>query len=214
MSTPEIPILINSAESKFSTRKEIRELLDSSNLLWNLVRRDLTVRYKRSVIGFFWTMLHPLILMVILTIVFANIFRFEGIEHYDFLGRISVPELEPERFYHFQFIDLYTHNFHYIGTLTTGNGAGKFLIAGPGWKGKKPEGIDAVILSETDYMFFVVRTQLFAPDDLERVKAIQDSYNVLPLSVFLGTEALPAGESPAFPRWAWPIPSPGSVERP
>ncbi len=83
MSTPEIPILINSADSKFSTRKEIRELLDSSNLLWNLVRRDLTVRYKRSVIGFFWTMLHPLILMVILTIVFANIFRFEGIEHYE-----------------------------------------------------------------------------------------------------------------------------------
>ncbi len=83
MSTPETPILINSAESKFSTRKEVRELLDSSNLLWNLVRRDLTVRYKRSVIGFFWTMLHQLILMVILTIVFSKIFRFEGISHYE-----------------------------------------------------------------------------------------------------------------------------------
>jgi len=78
-----IPILINSSDTRFSTRREIRELVDSSNLLWNLVRRDLTVRYKRSVIGFFWTMLNPLLLMIILTIVFANIFRFEGIEHYE-----------------------------------------------------------------------------------------------------------------------------------
>jgi hypothetical protein len=31
---------------------------------------------------------------------------------------ISVPEMEPERFYHFQLIDLYTHNFAYIGSLT------------------------------------------------------------------------------------------------
>jgi ABC-type polysaccharide/polyol phosphate export permease len=77
------PVLHNSADARFSTRREIRELIDSSNLLWNLVRRDLTVRYKRSVIGFFWTMLNPLILMVILTIVFANIFRFEGIQHYE-----------------------------------------------------------------------------------------------------------------------------------
>lgn len=77
------PILYNSATTMFSTRREIRELLGSSNLLWNLVRRDLTVRYKRSVIGFFWTMLHPLILMVILTIVFSQIFRFEGISHYE-----------------------------------------------------------------------------------------------------------------------------------
>ena len=42
---------------------------------------------------------------------------------------ISVPEMEADRFYHFQLIDLFTHNFAYIGTLTTGNKAGKFLIA-------------------------------------------------------------------------------------
>lgn len=83
MLATDTPVLYNSADARFSTRREIRELLDSSNLLWNLVRRDLTVRYKRSVIGFFWTMLHPLILMVILTIVFSQIFRFEGIEHYE-----------------------------------------------------------------------------------------------------------------------------------
>jgi len=77
------PVLVNSADAKFSNRKEIRDLTDNANLLLNLVRRDLTVRYKRSVIGFFWTMLHPLILMVIMTIVFSQIFRFEGISHYE-----------------------------------------------------------------------------------------------------------------------------------
>mgnify|MGYP001823326086 CR=1 FL=1 len=63
---------------------------------------------------------------------------------------LSVPEMEPNRFYHFQLIDLYTHNFAYVGTLTSGNGAGKFLIAGPGWNGENPEGITDVIRSETE----------------------------------------------------------------
>jgi ABC-2 type transport system permease protein len=76
-------VIHNSADTKFSSREEIRDLIENSNLLWNLVRRDLTVRYKRSVIGFFWTMLNPLLLMIILTIVFSNIFRFEGIKHYE-----------------------------------------------------------------------------------------------------------------------------------
>jgi len=63
---------------------------------------------------------------------------------------ISVPEMEAERFYHFQLIDLYTHNFAYLGTLTTGNKAGKYLIATQDWKGEKPEGVEKVIYCETD----------------------------------------------------------------
>lgn len=60
-----------------------------------------------------------------------------------------------------------------MGTLTTGNDAGKFLIAGPGWDGETPDGIDDVLRSETDFVFAVTRTQLFGPDDLARVEAIQ-----------------------------------------
>ena len=64
--------------------EEWREISRSGHLLWNLVHRDLTVRYKRSVLGFFWTMLHPLMLIVILVLVFSEIFRFaiEGYEVY------------------------------------------------------------------------------------------------------------------------------------
>jgi ABC-2 type transport system permease protein len=72
----------NVAGAPVRTRDEIRDLIDHAHLLANLVRRDLTVRYKRSVIGFFWTMLNPLLLMIILTVVFSNLFRFEGIDHY------------------------------------------------------------------------------------------------------------------------------------
>ena len=114
---------------------------------------------------------------------------------------LTFPEMEPERFYHFQLIDLYTHNFAYMGTLTTGNGAGKYLIAGPDWDGEKPEGITNVIQSETDFILSVTRTQLFGPDDLPKVKEIQSSYGLQPLSAFLGTKAPPAKPVPEFPKW-------------
>ena len=84
---------------------------------------------------------------------------------------LSVPKMEGERYYSFQLIDLYTHNFAYVGNLTTGNEAGHYLLAGPGWDGEKPEGITDVIRSETDVIFNVTRTQLFGPDDLEKVQS-------------------------------------------
>lgn len=40
------------------------------DLLLNLVRRDLAVRYKRSVLGFAWTFLNPLLMMLVFAIVF------------------------------------------------------------------------------------------------------------------------------------------------
>src|SRR5579863_10635055 len=55
---------------------EARELLKYRYLLRNLIARDLKVRYKRSTIGFIWVMLNPLLTMLVLTIVFSKIFRF------------------------------------------------------------------------------------------------------------------------------------------
>jgi ABC-type polysaccharide/polyol phosphate export permease len=53
----------------------LRELLGFTEVLEELVKRDLKVRYKRSVLGIFWTMLNPLLMMLITTIVFSNLFR-------------------------------------------------------------------------------------------------------------------------------------------
>ena len=114
---------------------------------------------------------------------------------------ISVPEIEPERFYHFQLIDLYTHNFAYIGTLTTGNMAGNYLIASEGWKGEKPKGINEIIYCETDLFFVAVRTQLMDDNDLENVQAIQDAYTVQSLNSFLGNKSIVTDRNENVMEW-------------
>ncbi|MBX9844716.1 MAG: DUF1254 domain-containing protein [Xanthobacteraceae bacterium] len=101
----------------------------------------------------------------------------------------TVPAVEQGRYYSLQFIDMYTFNFAYVGSRATGNGAGSYLLAGPGWKGAQPPGIKAVIRSETEFAFILTRTQLFNPADIDNVKKIQAGYKVEPLSAFLGKPA-------------------------
>ena len=116
---------------------------------------------------------------------------------YSFLGLdlrtepmvLILPSIEKSRYYSVQLIDLYTHNFDYLGSRATGNDAGSYLIAGPDWQGKKPKGIKKVIHAETELVVALYRTQLFSPDDIEKVKAIQKDYIVQPLSAFLGQPA-------------------------
>jgi hypothetical protein len=102
---------------------------------------------------------------------------------------LAVPAIEKGRYYSIQLIDLFTHNFAYIGSRATGNEAGRFLVAGPRWKGETPEGIKGVFRSETDLVLALYRTQLFDPADLENVKKIQAGYKAEPLSMFLGKPA-------------------------
>jgi hypothetical protein len=112
---------------------------------------------------------------------------------YSFLGAdlraeplvLSVPEVEPHRYYSLQFVDGYTYNIAYVGSRATGNGAGKYLLAGPNWHGATPPGIERVIRSSTELAFVVYRTQLFGPTDIDNVKKIQGGYQVTPLSGFL-----------------------------
>lgn len=67
----------DSARPRLVIWEDAVELFRYRDLLWSLVQRDLTVRYKRSVLGFLWTMLNPLLTMIVLTIVFSSFFRFE-----------------------------------------------------------------------------------------------------------------------------------------
>jgi hypothetical protein len=115
---------------------------------------------------------------------------------------LTVPAIEKTRYYSIQLIDLYTHNFAYIGSRTTGNEAGRFLIAGPRWKGETPNGIKKIFRSETDLVLAGYRTQLFDPADLDNVKKVQAGYKAEPLSKFLGNPA-PAA-APAV-RWVKPL---------
>ena len=114
---------------------------------------------------------------------------------------MHVPEMESERYYQVQLVDLFTHNYAYISTVAMGNQPGKYLLTGPGWQGDVPTDISAVIPSETNLIFMVVRTQLFNPADLDRVKEIQQGYKLEPLSAFAGTPAPPAAPDIDFPAW-------------
>jgi hypothetical protein len=105
---------------------------------------------------------------------------------------LTVPAMEKSRYFVFQMMDLYTFNFDYVGSRTTGNNGGDFLIAGPNWKGPMPKGITKVIRSETQLVNVVGRTQLFNPGDLDNVKKIQAGYKLRPLSEYLGQPAPPA----------------------
>ena len=102
---------------------------------------------------------------------------------------LTLPPIEKERYISVQFIDAYTFNFAYVGTRTTGNGGGSFLVAGPSWKGQTPSGVKEVIRSETEFILVVYRTQLFNPRDIDNVKKIQAGYKVQTLSAFLNTAA-------------------------
>lgn len=46
-------------------------------LLYELVLRDIKIKYRRSVLGVLWTVLNPLLMMMILYVVFSKLFRFE-----------------------------------------------------------------------------------------------------------------------------------------
>ncbi len=49
---------------------------NSLYLLFNLVSRDFKLRYRRSVLGILWSMLNPLLMMIVMALIFSNIFRF------------------------------------------------------------------------------------------------------------------------------------------
>jgi hypothetical protein len=112
---------------------------------------------------------------------------------------LSVPAIPLDRYYSFQLIDLYTHNFAYVGSRATGPDAGNYLIAGPGWTGEAPEDITAVISCETDFAMALARTAVFGTEDMPNVVTIQEQYAVTPLSEFAGTEPPPAEAAPQLP---------------
>lgn len=46
-------------------------------LISDLVTRDIKTKYRRSALGVIWSVLNPLLMMLVLTAVFSNIFRFD-----------------------------------------------------------------------------------------------------------------------------------------
>lgn len=55
----------------------LREIWRRRELLYALIMRDLSARYRSSVLGFFWSLLNPLLMMGIYTLVFQYYMRFQ-----------------------------------------------------------------------------------------------------------------------------------------
>ena len=65
--------------------KMAEELWAYRNLIYNLVSRDLKVRYKNSLLGIIWSWLNPLLLMLIFTLVFGILLKRQDIPNYHIL---------------------------------------------------------------------------------------------------------------------------------
>src|SRR5215475_4419678 len=96
---------------------------------------------------------------------------------------------------------MYTYNFAYVGSRATGNKAGKYLFAGPGWEGEAPKGIDKVFRAETQFVGLLMRVQLKSPTDMKNVETVQAGTKLQPLSAFEGKPAPPAAPKIVWPKW-------------
>jgi hypothetical protein len=98
-------------------------------------------------------------------------------------------------------VDQYTHNFAYVGVLSTGREAGDYLIAGPDWQGPTPTGIKAILRSETEIVMVLGRTGLKNADDLPAVRALQQQYRLRPLHEYTASPAPVAPPAIDWPAW-------------
>lgn len=57
-------------------RRYIQNFLKFRPLLNELVARDIKIKYRRSILGVFWTLLNPLCMMAVLSVVYMNLFKF------------------------------------------------------------------------------------------------------------------------------------------
>jgi ABC-type polysaccharide/polyol phosphate export permease len=73
--------------------KKLLELYAYRELLKNLVVTELKLRYRRSVLGFLWTLLNPLLMMTVLTLVFSTVMRFNVRDYWVLLFSALLPWL-------------------------------------------------------------------------------------------------------------------------
>jgi hypothetical protein len=113
---------------------------------------------------------------------------------------LSVPAVDPKRYYSVMLCDGNTYNYGYIGSRATGSEVGDYMVAGPDWKGATPPGIKKVFRSGTQFSLAAYRTQLVDPADIDNVMKVQSGYKVQPLSAYLKQPAPPPAPAIDFPK--------------
>jgi hypothetical protein len=96
---------------------------------------------------------------------------------------ISLPALD-DRYALFPMLDGWTTVFEVPGKRTTGTGAQKYAITGPGWEGKLPEDV-VEYKSPTSMVWLLGRIYCTGtPEDYKAVHALQDEVKLVPLSAY------------------------------
>jgi len=105
---------------------------------------------------------------------------------------LSLPDAK-DRYYLMPMLSAWTDVFAVPGKRTTGTGAQTYVIAGPGWSGGSPAGIE-VLRSPTNSVWILGRTYCTGTaEDYAAVHALQDQYKLVPLSAYGSAYTPPAG---------------------
>jgi ABC-2 type transport system permease protein/lipopolysaccharide transport system permease protein len=71
--------------------EERRQLVKFWPVIQNMVVQELRVRYQRSMLGFLWTLLNPILMMATLTLVFSQVFKWDKKDFVIYLFAGMVP---------------------------------------------------------------------------------------------------------------------------
>lgn len=74
-----MPAVAQNIDSPFGS---IRQLIRSRQLILTLTSRDLKARYRGSILGYFWSLANPLLLLAVYTIVFTKFFPRPDVQPY------------------------------------------------------------------------------------------------------------------------------------
>jgi hypothetical protein len=91
---------------------------------------------------------------------------------------LTVPAVH-ERYYTYQFLDMYTQSFAYVGTRATAGRAGSWVVVAPGWHGQVPAG-DSLIRSSTPLVFLLGRFLVSGEADLSATRAMMAQVQLAP----------------------------------
>lgn len=106
---------------------------------------------------------------------------------------ISIPDMKG-RYFLVPMLDAWTNVFQSPGTRTTGTMAQTYAITGPGWKGTLPAGVKEY-KSPTSLVWIIGRIYCTGtPEDYAAVHALQDQFNLVPLSSYGKPYTPPAGK--------------------
>jgi hypothetical protein len=93
---------------------------------------------------------------------------------------LHVPDFSG-RYYSVQFTDPFDIDFAYVGTRTTGTGAGDYLITGSGWNGTVPSG-STRISSPNNSVLVAGRILVYSDSDLSTAYDLAKQIRLAPLS--------------------------------